>query len=114
MNDLSKFFEISKKMSSVALQKRIIFEEYDLNLFYFENNGVFKATKELISYIKCLKELSNDDSAIILDENNVPIKIEDLSVFLTSLIDTHIQANNRLFYQYQTLNNNNIIESVIK
>lgn len=114
MSDLESFFDISKKMASVAQQKRVMFEQYDLNLFYFEGNGVFKASKEFISYIKSIKELSSDTSAVILDENNLPIKINDLESFLLSLVDVHIQANNKLFFQHQKLINENLIESIIK
>lgn len=114
MDNLEKYFELSKLMVSVAQQKRLMFEEYDLNLFYFHNNGVFKANKELISYIKTIQELSTDTSAVILDENNHPIKIENLNEFLLTIVDIHIQANNRLFYQYQKLENDNVIESIIK
>jgi hypothetical protein len=114
MTTLQKAFEISKIMASIANQKRILYEEYDFDLFYFNNGGVFKATKECISYIKSIKDLSSDVSVVLLDENNTPVKIENIDTFLNALVDKHIQANNKFFFQYESLKIAKTVESIVK
>jgi hypothetical protein len=114
MTKIEKAFEISKVAVSIANQKRIFQEEYDLNLFYFENNGVFKATKELISYVKTIKDLSQDTAIVLLDDNNTPIRIENIETFLNAIVDKHMQANNRFFFQYENLKTVETIESILK
>lgn len=111
--NVEKAFEISNLMVTVANQKRILKEEYDQSLFLFENGGVFKATNEFICYVKTLKELLQENRAVIIDFNSTPIEIKDISKFLESLLNSHFQANNFYFSKFETLKKSKNITSIL-
>jgi hypothetical protein len=51
---------------------------------------------------------------VLLDENNTPIRIENIETFLNAIVNKHIQANNRFFFQYEKLKTVETIESILK
>ena len=81
--NIEKAFEISNLMATVANQKRILKEEYEQSLFYFENGGTFRADTTTITYVKTLKELIKESRLVVVDFNSFPI--ENL-MYPTSLV----------------------------
>lgn len=110
---IEKAFEVSNLMVTVANQKRILKEEYEQSLFYFENGGTFKADNSTISYVKNLKELTNEKRLVIVDANSSPIEILDIDKFLASLLDKHFQANNLYFSKFETLKKSRNIKNIL-
>ena len=49
---LSKAFEIANFVTTLANQKKVIYEEYQQNCVYFFNGATFKVTRELINFVK--------------------------------------------------------------
>ncbi len=111
--NVEKAFEISNLMVTVANQKKVLKEEYEQSLFFFENGGVFKADESVICYVKNLKELLQENRAVIIDFNRTPIEITDLSKFLESLLNVHFQANNAYFSKFETLKKSKNIKSIL-
>lgn len=100
-------------MVTVANQKRILKEEYEQSLFYFENGGTFKADSSFISYVVSLKNLPNDNRIVIVDINSTPIEILDLNVFLENLLNVHFQANNSYFSKFLKLKKSRNIKNIL-
>ncbi len=111
--NIEKAFEISNLMATIANQKRILKEEYEQSLFHFENGGIFKADSATITYIKSLKDLTNEKKLVIIDSNFMPIQIEDIDKFLESLLDKHFQANNSYFSKFDLLKKNRNTKSIL-
>lgn len=111
--NIEKAFEVSNLMVTVANQKRILKEEYEQSLFYFENGGTFRADNTTIVYVKSLKELTKEKRLIIVDANSTPIEILDIDKFLDSLLDKHFQANNLYFSRYDALKKSRNIKNIL-
>lgn len=110
---IEKAFEISNLMATMANQKRILKEEYEQSLFYFENGGTFRADNSTITYIKSLKDLTKEKRLVIVDFNLTPIEILDIDKFLESLLDKHFQANNLYFSKFDVLKKNRNIKNIL-
>jgi len=111
--NIEKAFEISNLMATVANQKRVLKEEYEQSLMYFENGGSFRADHTTISYIKTLKELTNEKRLVIIDANFTPIEILDIDKFLASLLDKHFQAINAYFSKFNVLKKSRNIKNIL-
>lgn len=106
---IEKAFEIADYMSNLVGQKRILQEDFEQTLYVYINGGTFKATRELISFISNL----DTESYIIVDENKIPIFIEELSLFLDKLKAKHTEAVNLYFTRYESLLKNKNFENLL-
>jgi hypothetical protein len=111
--NIEKAFEISNLMATVANQKRILKEEYEQSLFYFENGGTFRADTTTITYVKTLKELIKESRLVVVDFNALPIEILDIDKFLQNLLDRHFQANNSYFAKFNELKKSRNIKNIL-
>lgn len=112
--DLEKSFELANLMTTVANQKRALKEEYEQSLLFFHNGGVFKVSRELISFLNTLLAHSTSNTVIITDENSMPVEIINLEQFLVDILDCYISASNHYFASYQTIKNNRSVDGLIK
>jgi len=109
---LSKAFEIANFVTTLANQKKVIYEEYQQNCVYFFNGATFKVTRELINFVKTLIDLEHTDS-VILDDNNLPVDIPSLTEFLDSILSVYASATNSYQTQYQKIKNSRSVESLL-
>lgn len=109
---LLKAFDIANFMTTLANQKKVIYEEYQQDCVYFFNGATFKVNRELINFAKTLLDLDHTD-AVLLDDNNLPVDIPDLKVFLDSLLSVYASATNKYQTQYQKIKNSRSVESLL-
>ena len=109
---IKKAFEIANYMSTLAEQKRIIFEEFQQNLVYFFNGATFVVSKELINYVKTLIDMGQHD-AVLIDDNKIPVDISNLSEFLERILNTYTQATNQYYTKYQQMKKNRSVEGLL-
>jgi hypothetical protein len=81
---LQKALEISNYMLTFQNQKRLLKEQYQENLVYYFNGGQFTITQQLISFCQSLL-IMNQNETILIDDNEIPIQIEDLKTFTNNL-----------------------------
>src|SRR6056300_607684 len=67
----------------------------------FENSGQFMADPTTISYVSVLSQ--KNESAILLDQNANPIKINNLNEFLDKLLSVHFESMNTYYEEYQKM-----------
>jgi hypothetical protein len=77
---LKKALDYSNYMITLTNQKRILLEQYHNDLIYYFNSGQFSVTQQLISFCQSLLQLEQEE-AILIDDNGLPISIEDLKKF---------------------------------
>lgn len=108
---IKQAFETANYMATLADQKRILAEEFDQNTIYFFNGGTFRADRELINFVKTLIDLGRS-SSVVVDTNNNPIEIQDLTLFLENILDAHFFALNSYHSKYQKLRSSRTVESL--
>ena len=109
---VKKAFELANYMSTLAEQKRIIFEEFQQNLIYFFNGATFTVSRELINHVKTLIDLEQTDS-VLIDDNNLPVDVQDLVKFLEQILDIHTHATNQFYSKYQKIKKNRSVEGLL-
>ena len=99
---------------------RMIFTTRQENLKTLMNNklmlsyggGLFKVDKELFSFVGMLR-LNDINEFILIDENDIPIKIEDLNEFAEEMIVKYESALTQYYNSYQKLSEAREIRKVI-
>jgi len=89
---IEKAFGVANFMATLSNQKRIILEEYNQQLIHYVDGATFKVGPELISFIKTLVDLKNTKNIVLVDDNNLPVLITDLKIFLKDIVEVYNTA----------------------
>ena len=109
---LQKALDISNYMVTLNNQKRLLKEQYQENLVYYFNGGQFTVTQQLISFCQNLINM-NQDSTILIDDNDIPLEIENLQAFTTELYTLYFEASNDYLKEYNELKTKRSVESIM-
>lgn len=103
---LIKALEASKNVDLLIRQQTYNFEKFEEKLVLYHNGGTFIASLDLVRNISLY--ISKDvEQCIFLDENNMPIQIQDLEKFYDLVWNTYQQA----LLEYKT-DNDNILSTI--
>lgn len=110
---LQKAFEIANYMETLASQKQVLKEEYFQSIIFYHNGGVFHATENRISFVKTLVDLAKDTRAVLVDENNLPVEVENITEFLEKMLAVYYTATNEYWTRYSQLRQSRTVESLM-
>lgn len=110
---LQKALDISNYMVTLNNQKRILKEQYQENLVYYHNGGQFTITHQLISFCQSLLA-KHQTGTILIDDNSIPIEIENLEDFSDNLYSQYFEASNKYLAEYNKLKTNRSVESIME
>ncbi len=88
---------IINQRASWLRQRAILQEQVQHSLIIAANGSFFTADAQTIGLVKTFIDQGLTE-AVLLDNNNLPCKVDDLKQFLISLIEHHQQVLN-LFHQ---------------
>lgn len=111
---IKKAFEIADYVETFSAQKQILKEEYIQNLNFYFNGGAFFITKDLITFVKTLKDTTQSNSTVLTDVNDIPIEISNINEFLEKILSKYHYAINEYFTQFQNLKTARTIESILQ
>lgn len=111
---LEKALEFANFMVTLNNQKRSLKEKYQTDCIYYHAGGTFTISKSLITFVKTLVDLGNIENIILIDENELPVRVENLEQFLSNIIDQYFIASNSYYNDYQLLKKNRSVEALIK
>jgi len=109
---VQKAFEVASYMATLHNQQRLLEEEFEQTLLYYFGGGVFKATEQRLSFLAGVKT-KQVKSLIVLDDNRVPILIENINEFYANLLSHYTEATNSYYYKYKKITSNKTVESII-
>ena len=110
---LSKALEFGNYSTTLANQKRMLHEKFTTNSVYFVFGGQFTITRELITYCEVL--INHDQtSSVLIDDNDVPIKISDLEDFLSNILDKYFTALNEYHAEYEKLSSHRSVSGLVE
>ena len=72
------------------------------NLIHSVNGGMFRVNQELIAFISTLLSIGKED-VILLDINDNPIKITNLSEFNETILDSYYEGMNEYLVEMKRL-----------
>jgi len=108
---LQKALDHSNYMITLNNQKRLLKEQYKENLIYYYNGGQFTVSQELVSFCQSLVNLEQD-TTILIDDNDLPIAVDDLQNFLSEVVTQYFESANRYLAEYNKLKKNRTVESI--
>ncbi len=109
---LEKALEFSNFTATLNGQKRILHEKYLDDLVLYYNNGKFSVTKETLNFAHMLIT-SNVNNTILVDDNKIPITIEDLKDFHKLSLQKYADATNKYLVSYKELSTKRSVESLV-
>jgi hypothetical protein len=108
-----KAFQITNYFATLASQKKIILEELDQSLIYYYNGGTFKITIELINFSKLLLDKGILSDAVLLDDNNIPVMVKDVSTFHETLFSTYFESVNAYASKYAEIRSKRKVKDLV-
>lgn len=111
---IEKAFAVANYMATLSNQRRIILEEFNQKLVYYENGGTFKVSPELITFTKAVLEMGHDTEVPFVDANNFPILIADVQKFYDNIVETYFQAINEYSAKFAEIKSKRKVEDIVK
>jgi hypothetical protein len=108
---LSKALEFANYTRTFEDQRKAIKQKFFDSLIHYHNGGQFTVTQTLVSFISVLVE--KNDSAVLVDDNDNPIKVENLSKFYSNIIDLYFQSSNEYYTKVHELKSKRSIEKLV-
>jgi len=109
---LEKALEFSNYMITLNNQRSLIHEKFLENCIHYVNGGKFNINRDLINFCHTLVQ-NNQPSAILLDENNTPIEIEELQEFLDDILNIYSTNTNAYLVKFNEAKKNKSIEGIL-
>lgn len=109
---LEKALDFSNYMVTLNNQRILIQEKFQEQSIHYFNGGKFQATQERIAFVQSLLAM-HQTSTILIDDNNIPVQIEDLETFALDLHSTYFEAANNYFKEYTNIKKNRNVEGLI-
>lgn len=109
---LEKALEFSNYMVTLNNQRRLIHEQFLENSIHYINGGKFSVTRDLINFCKTLIDY-NQTEVILIDDNNSPIEIKELSEFFESLLNIYFTNVNNYYTEYNKIKSKRSVEDLI-
>lgn len=110
---LEKALDVSNYMATLYNQKRSFQEKFYQDLVYYYEGAQFTVTKELISFCNIMLEKEQDE-LILIDDNETPVQILNLKLFLEDIINTYFTASNNYINNYNRIKKQRTIENLVE
>ena len=110
---LKKALDVSNYMITINNQKRLIREKFYEDLIYFDSGSQFIVTQNLITFVKLLIETGHTTDIVLIDDNDIPVSINDLEVFYQNILDVYFKSANSYMNEYEKLKKSRSVEKII-
>lgn len=109
---LKNALELSNLIETLNNAKRIAYEKFLENTVFYKNGGRFNANQEIISFCKTLID-SNQDFAVLIDNDGDPVLIENLQEFLKEVLSVYFNASNSYIAEVTKINAQRTVGGVV-
>lgn len=107
---LEKALEFGNYMSTLENQRRLLLEKFTESTVYYTNGGKFTVTISLISYVNLMVQ---ENTLVLLDDNNMPIMINDSEQFLADITKKYNEALIVYHTEYDKLKKSRSVERLV-
>jgi hypothetical protein len=110
---LEKALEFSNTMQTFNLNKNNLKIKTQNLLNYSNSGGSFNVNQSLISFMHMIVQ-SGKTEVVILDKNDIPIKVEETAKFLEDISSLYFESINEYYNDYQKLKSSRKVEKVLE
>ena len=111
---LKKALEFSNYKQTFSIQRKTLKEKIESKLTFGFNGGIFKITRELLTFVQTLVNEGRTSGVILLDINDTPVLVEDLEDFKDEVFDRYFTATNEYYEHYQNLKKSRSVEKLLE
>lgn len=109
---LEKALDFSNYLKTFYKQRELLLEQFKEKTVHYCNGGKFTITLELITY--CSQFQKTNDSIVLLDDNSLPIKIDNIDKFHNQIFQIYQEASTEYYNAYELLKKERTTESLIE
>ena len=110
---LEKALKVGNLMVTLNDQKRMLKEKFLENLIYYINGSQFNINKEMLTFVNMLLSQGYETDVVLIDDNSIPVKIDDLAKFYEDILDLYFSASNEYLLKYTELKKQRTVERLI-
>ena len=111
---LEKALDFSNYMVTLNSQKRVLKEKFREQTVFYHLGGQFTVNKQLMTFVSMLIEQGNDEDIVLVDDNETPIMVKDLTDFQSEILNTYFTAANEYHAGYEKLRKNRSVEKLVE
>jgi hypothetical protein len=111
---LEKALDFSNYMVTLNSQKRVLKEKFREQTVFYHLGGQFTVNKQLMTFVSMLVEQGNDEHIVLVDDNETPIMVKDLTDFQSEILNTYFTAANEYHAEYEKLRKNRSVEKLVE
>ena len=109
----AKALDFANYQQTFSIQKKTLKERSEAKLTYGTNGGIFRIDRDLLTFVEILITKGRIRSVVLLDINENPILIDDLTVFRDQIFDRYFQVTNEYFEHYQNIKKSRSVEKLL-
>lgn len=111
---LEKAFAVANYMATLSNQRRIVLEEFNQKLVYYENGGTFKISPDLINFTKTMIDLGYTHDVPFIDVNTFPVVIVDVKDFFDKITSIYMTALNEYSVKFAEIKSKRKIGDMVQ
>jgi hypothetical protein len=97
---LVKALEHANYRQTLGIERQRLRDKARAELVIAYNGGLFTVDRTLIGFINSIKDYG---SAVILDDNDYPVQIDDLEAFQARVVGVYFEVTNRYLTDYEQI-----------
>lgn len=109
---LKDAYDFANYSLTLDRQKHLAKQNFTDNSVYYFNGGKFTATLDLMTSCWVLVA-SGEQNVVLLDDNQIPVKVDDLQAFMNEVIDKYTQSATTYYNEYQRIIKNRTVEGLV-
>lgn len=110
---LKRALEQSQYRSTLLKQQEQLKLKLAQDLAVAKNGGTFKVTRELLNFVYMLVH-AGEESAVLLDEHEHPIRVDDLNDFQSELVKRYLAATSEFLEGWTRLRRARTVGALLK
>lgn len=110
---VEKAFQVTNYFGTLASQKKVITEEFNQKLIHYQNGGTFKVSQDLINFTRLLLDKNIVTDVALIDDNNLPVLIEDLNSFHETIFSKYFEAVNEYAFKYAEIKSKRKVKDLV-
>jgi hypothetical protein len=110
---LKKALDFSNYNQTLNIQRRTIREKLDARLTYGSSGGIFKIDNSLLAFVQLLIDRGRVENVPLLDLNNNPVLIKNLTEFRDDIFDRYFSATLEYYQEYDKIKKSRTVEKLI-
>ena len=105
---LTDALEFANYSHTLFNQKKLAHQKFIDSCVHYHNAGKFTITQQLITFCEL-----NKKSIILLDDNNIPVHIDNVSKFLKIIKEKYNNAISAYHTEYQKITSSKTVSGII-